>query len=94
MNSKDRTIIFTIFYLGVDYKVHAYENEFYSLMNIISDRAGVANFGLCSGMGSCGTCFVEICDKLHGNKEIVLSCGIKINAELANVEIWIQDSVY
>jgi ferredoxin len=94
MNLKERAIIFTIICSGIEYHVHTYENEYYSLMNLISDYAGIAGFGLCSGMGSCGTCFVEICEKINDSKKNVLSCGIKIDDELCNVEITILESVY
>lgn len=94
MNLKERTIIFTIIYSGVEYDVHTYEHEYYSLMTLISDYTGAAGFGLCSGMGSCGTCFVEIYEKLQGITKTVLSCDVKINDELANMEIRIQESLY
>jgi len=45
-------------------------------------------------MGSCGSCFIEIFEKMHGSRKTVLSCGIKINDELCNVEIRILKSVY
>ena len=34
-----------------------------TLAELLSDYAGIAGFGLCSGMGSCGTCMIEIRQK-------------------------------
>ncbi|CAN5447869.1 hypothetical protein BH11BAC3_BH11BAC3_17250 [soil metagenome] len=94
VNLNQRTIIFTIIYSGVEYQVQTYENEYFSLMNLISVHLGITGFGLCSGMGSCGTCFVEICGKMPASKKTVLACGINIDDELSNVEIRVHEPAY
>ena len=54
-------------------------------MSFLSDRFANPGFGLCCGMGGCGTCIVEI----DGLK--TLSCEIAINDELANTRIVIGE---
>lgn len=54
-------------------------------MSLISDYLDPVGFGLCSGMGSCGTCIVEI-DGMRN-----LSCAIAITDELANARILIRE---
>jgi hypothetical protein len=85
------TIIFTLNYLGKEYPVYTYRNEYYSLMPLISHYIGVSGFGLCSGMGSCGTCMIEISEKGSMTKRSTLSCDMPINEELANVTVYISD---
>ncbi|MBN8820684.1 MULTISPECIES: hypothetical protein [unclassified Spirosoma] len=53
-------------------------------MSLISAYLPVVGFGLCSGMGSCGTCVVEI-DGIRS-----LSCGVAVSDELANTRIVVR----
>ena len=86
INSEKNTILFTLVYKNEDVQVQTRRNHYYSLMSLISDYLDSLGFGLCSGMGSCGTCVVEI-DGIRN-----LSCGIAVNDELANTRIVIQES--
>jgi aerobic-type carbon monoxide dehydrogenase small subunit (CoxS/CutS family) len=85
-NSEKNTILFTLVYKGEEVQVQTSRNEYYSLMSLITDYLDLVGFGLCSGMGSCGTCAVEI-DGIRS-----LSCDIPVNDELANTRIVIQEA--
>lgn len=96
MNSEGRTTIqLTLIYLGDDYRLQTYPGQFHSLMTLISDHLAIPGFGLCCGMGSCGTCLVELAESSHASlKRPVLACGIQVNDELSNTCVFIPDSVY
>ena len=80
-------ILFTLEYMAKDYPVQTSKNEYYSLMTLISDYLSIPGFGLCSGMGSCGTCTIELLSKHVNVKKSMLSCGIAVNDSLANSRI-------
>lgn len=80
------TILFTLVYQQEDVQVQTKPQQYYSLMSLISDYLAPAGFGLCSGMGGCGTCAVDI-DGIRS-----LSCAVSINDELANTRIVILDA--
>lgn len=84
LDKEKSAIIFTLVYQGKEYAVHTYRNEHYSLMTLISHYIGLHDFGLCCGMGSCGTCIVDIYSKGSINKRNTLSCDIQVNEELSN----------
>ncbi|CAN5408517.1 hypothetical protein BH09BAC4_BH09BAC4_30240 [soil metagenome] len=86
IDSEKNTILFTLVYKNEDVQVQTRRNQYYSLMSLISDYLDVSGFGLCSGMGSCGTCVVEI-DGVRS-----LSCDVAVTDELANTRIVIQES--
>lgn len=44
----------------VNYEIKTFPNEYRSLMMLIFDRIGPEEFGVCLGMGKCGTCLVEV----------------------------------
>ncbi|MCW3092501.1 MAG: 2Fe-2S iron-sulfur cluster binding protein [Ferruginibacter sp.] len=94
MNSEKNTIIFTLVYLGKEYPVHTYRNEYHSLMVLIADYLSLPGFGLCSGMGSCGTCMVEIKENYSPYTRHTLSCDVRVNDELANTIITIAEANY
>jgi aerobic-type carbon monoxide dehydrogenase small subunit (CoxS/CutS family) len=94
LHTEKHTILFTLFHKGETYPVQTYPNEYYSLMTLISDRLTIPGFGLCCGMGSCGTCIVQISNKYSAVKRQVLSCGVSINDDLANTQIIIPDVIY
>lgn len=94
MYSEENTIIFTLVYLGEDYPVRTYKNEYYSLMVLIAVHLDLTGFGLCSGMGSCGTCMVEIKEKKASVVTHTLSCDVPVNDELANTIITVAKTNY
>ena len=94
MNTEKDTIIFTLVYKGEEYRVQTSRNKYHTLMTLISDFLAIPGFGLCCGMGSCGTCMVEICEKHAALKRNTLSCDVQVNDELANTTIFIAAMVY
>lgn len=76
-----KTINFTLVIGQEEFLIQTSGNQYHSLMTLISDRFNLADFGLCSGMGSCGTCDVEM------DGEPVLACEIAVNDSLANTRI-------
>ena len=94
MNSDETTIIFTLVFLQKEYKVYTYRNEYHSLMILIADRLDLSGFGLCSGMGSCGTCMVEIKEKFSSYSRHTLSCEVQVNDDLANTIIIVAKNNY
>lgn len=89
-----KTILFALIYKGEQYPVQAARNEYHSLMSLIADHLGVLGFGLCSGMGSCGTCMVTICNNNGAGSNRTLSCGVAVNDELAHTKIIIPEGYY
>ena len=89
-----KTILFTLVYKKEHYPVQASKNEYHSLMTLISDHLDILGFGLCSGMGSCGTCMVTICSNNSVSGRGTLSCDIAINDELANTEVIVPEGYY
>lgn len=83
-NAEKNTILFRLLYKDEEVQVQTSRNQYYSLMSLISDYLEISGFGLCSGMGSCGTCAV----KIDGMRS--LSCDVPVNDELANTRIVIQ----
>ncbi|MEO5997563.1 MAG: 2Fe-2S iron-sulfur cluster-binding protein [Chitinophagaceae bacterium] len=90
MDEEKNTILFTVIYQETEYPVQTRRNQYYSLMTLISDRLALPGFGLCCGMGSCGTCMVEIRDSFSNRKRFELSCDIQINDDLANTTIIVE----
>ncbi len=94
MPEQKNTIIITLCYQNESFEIATYANEYYSLMTLISDKLGVPGLGLCCGMGSCGTCMVQIYDKYNPAKRNVLACDIQINDDIANKCVIVPDKVY
>jgi len=90
MNDTKNTILFTIIFQALEYKVQTRRNQYYSLMTLISDHLALPDFGLCSVMGSCRKCLVEIKDNYSNRKRTGLSCNIQINDDLSNTVTIIQ----
>ncbi|WP_183558891.1 2Fe-2S iron-sulfur cluster-binding protein [Mucilaginibacter sp. SP1R1] len=88
------TILLTLYYRNESYQVQTNTKQYHSLMTLILDHLAIPGFGLCCGMGSCGTCLVQISNAHSSFKQTVLACGIQINDELANAHIFIPDNVY
>ncbi|QHS56606.1 2Fe-2S iron-sulfur cluster binding domain-containing protein [Mucilaginibacter sp. 14171R-50] len=63
-------------------------------MTLIADQLAIPGFGLCCGMGSCGTCMVQVADSFSMAKRPVLACGTPVDGTLSNVCIFIPDKIY
>jgi len=94
MVPEKNTILFTLIYSDEEYQVQTYRDQYYSLMALISDHLGLLDFGLCSGMGSCGTCLVAIRDKFSNIPRTTLSCDVRIDEELSNTIVTISQPAY
>ncbi|MBE7170831.1 MAG: 2Fe-2S iron-sulfur cluster binding domain-containing protein [Williamsia sp.] len=94
MNVEKNMILFTLVYEHETYQVQTRPGAYYTLMTLISDRLGIPGFGLCSGMGSCGTCRVSICEKRSPIQQSMLSCGVPMDDELSGTTITIPAAVY
>ncbi|WP_420149036.1 hypothetical protein [Spirosoma sp.] len=81
METQKNTILFTLVYQQREVPVQTHRNQYHSLMSLISDYLSVPGFGICSGMGSCGTCVVDIDGVRH------LACDLPISDELANTRV-------
>lgn len=90
----ERNISLTIIYKDESYPIQTYLNEYGSLMTLISDHLAIAGFGLCCGMGSCGTCLVTITSKYTSVSRSVMACDMQINDELSNTQITISEQRY
>lgn len=84
----------TLIYQGETHLIWTYTNAYHSLMPLISDHLAISGFGLCCGMGSCGTCMVKMGNKYSTVTRHVLSCDIQINDSLSNTEITIPAERY
>jgi aerobic-type carbon monoxide dehydrogenase small subunit (CoxS/CutS family) len=76
-----KTINLTLVVGNEEFPIQTSRSQYHSLMTLLSDRFNLADFGLCSGMGSCGTCNVEV------DGEMVLACEMAVNDSLANTRI-------
>jgi aerobic-type carbon monoxide dehydrogenase small subunit (CoxS/CutS family) len=94
METQERNITLTLIFRDERQTIQVYPNEYQSLMTLISDYMAIPGFGLCCGMGSCGTCVVDLCNKYTKNKRSVFSCDIMINDTIANTEVYIPDQNY
>ncbi|MCF2487772.1 2Fe-2S iron-sulfur cluster-binding protein [Dyadobacter sp. CY347] len=81
------TILFTLIYGNEEYQVQTLERKYLSLMTLISDYVNISGFGLCCGMGSCGTCMVQI------DGRFTLACQVPVDDWLANSEVKIEPSI-
>jgi hypothetical protein len=52
MRTGKGNILMTLIYQGDSYIIDTYNNEYYSLMTLISDHLVISCFGLCCGMGA------------------------------------------
>ena len=94
MPANERDISLTIIYKGESYLIQTYLNEYGSLMTLISAHLAIPGFGLCCGMGSCGTCLVTIGNKYASASRSVMACDMQINDELSNTQITISNQRY
>jgi hypothetical protein len=89
MNPEENNLKFTLLFKEMEFLVRTRRHEYFSLMSLISDRLSLPDFGICSGMGSCGTCIVEISPKNTDLKRSFLSCEVQVDEALENVAITI-----
>lgn len=94
MPANERNISLTVIYKDEVYPIQTYLNEYGSLMTLISDHLAIPGFGLCCGMGSCGTCLVTIGNKYTSVSRSVMACGMQVNDELSNTQITISEQRY
>ena len=94
MGTEKNTIIFKLVYQDKEYQVQTRRDQYHTLMTLIADHLSILDFGLCCGMGSCGTCMVEIIEKYSPIKQCALSCDVQINDALANTTIIIPARNY
>lgn len=87
-------ITFTISHQGQELPVRTYQNQYFSLMSLIVDKLQIQGFGMCSGMGSCGTCLLSIYHNKSTIERATLSCQVAIDDELANVKIVLPEKIY
>lgn len=94
METEKNTILFKLVYHDKQYLVQTRRDQYHTLMALIADHLSMLDFGLCSGMGSCGTCMVKISEKHSSIERITLSCEVQISDELANTQITIAENNY
>jgi len=92
MPQEKYSICFTIHYRGEVYQIQIHEGQYPSLMALISGHLAIMGFGICSGMGSCGTCLAQIADSPEARRRSVLACDIALNDDLANKDVFVPDS--
>lgn len=88
------TILFTLQQGANTYRIETYTNAYSSLMTLIVDKLSPMGFGMCCGMGSCGTCLVQITYAGSKAKVPVLACDMSVNDELANAIIYMPELRY
>lgn len=89
MNEEAHKLFFTLIYKGEEYRVQTFSHQYYSLMTLISDYLAISGFCICSGMGSCGTCLVDISMNNSSSVKTSLACEVQLNDDLSNVTITI-----
>ena len=94
METEKNTILFTLVYQAKMYPVQTRRDQYHTLMTLISDHLSLPDFGLCCGMGSCGTCMVTIKEKHSPFERFALACEVQINDDLANTQITIAENNY
>ena len=94
METEKNTILLTLVYQDKQYPVQTRKDEYHTLMTLIADQLSILGFGLCCGMGSCGTCMVKISEKHSPVEWFALSCEVQISDEIANTKITICENSY
>jgi aerobic-type carbon monoxide dehydrogenase small subunit (CoxS/CutS family) len=93
-DAANNMIMLTLHHCGESTGIKTFQGQYHSLMSLIVDQLAIPGFGLCCGMGSCGTCLVQITDPYSPVKRNVLACAIQVNDELANMDIIVPDKMY
>ena len=94
METDENAISLTLVYQDKHYQIQTRTGQYHTLMTLISDHLSILGFGLCCGMGSCGTCMVKINEKHSLIERFALSCEVQISDELANTQITIAENNY
>ena len=94
MGTEKNTIIFKLVYQDKEYQVQTRRDQYHTLMSLIADHLSILDFGLCCGMGSCGTCMVEINEKYSPIRQFIISCDVQIDDALSNTTINIPSKNY
>ena len=94
MGTEKNTIIFKLVYQNKEYQVQTRRDQYHTLMTLIADHLSILDFGLCCGMGSCGTCMVEINEKYSPIRQFIISCNVQIDEALSNTTINIPSKNY
>ncbi len=94
METEKNTILLTLVYQDKQYPVQTRRDQYHTLMTLIADHLSILDFGLCSGMGSCGTCMVKIRERHSSFERSTLCCEVQISDELANTQITIAENNY
>lgn len=89
-----KPILFTLIHKNEEYQVQTARDQYHSLMTLIADYLAIPGFGLCGGMGSCGTCLVEIREKGAMMGRTVLACDVPVDDALANTCVMVSDEYY
>lgn len=89
MHPEKKIILFNLWYKNELYPIQVSRSEFRTLMNLISCHLAILSFGICTGVGRCGTCMVTIC--AQNERRSTLSCDVSINDELANANIIVSE---
>jgi len=87
MNSNEEIFSLTVICQDESQILSFKNNELPSLMALLSDRLGIPGFGICSGMGSCGTCTVRLRYGATSAGMFVQSCDVRLNDGLNNATI-------
>lgn len=87
MLSTAEVIQFTVCIGLEEFAIETFPNEYYSLMALITSKFALSDFGICNGMGSCGTCEVMI------DGSPAFACEIRVNEELHLARIVLNSSV-
>jgi aerobic-type carbon monoxide dehydrogenase small subunit (CoxS/CutS family) len=86
-------IRFTVIHSNSSVNIGIEKNEYFSLLTLISEKFQIPGFGLCNGMGSCGTCMVRI--KYKGNTSCfyLQACQIACDELLDGAEVSILEVI-
>ena len=65
MNFRIKDIHLKVIYGEEEYYLETYTNEYRNLMMLLYDTIYLEDFGECKGIGRCGTCMIEIVEKIN-----------------------------
>lgn len=100
MIARKYDIVFTIFFYGQQYTIKTYTGEYRNLMQLITDKIFVEDFGDCKGMGRCGTCLVQVlglkgaaCQLERNEENTINKSGIKNTNIRLSCQILINENL-
>lgn len=94
MGLEENNILFTLHYREESHRIQTCRGQYHSLLALISENLAIPGFGICGGMGSCGTCMVHISGQHSAIKTNVLACYTQINDDLSNTDITVPAKIY